>query len=402
MERARLRELVLATGCAEERGGEVFLVDPRWGKTERAGGRAERENRRAEIEDRNSDGESGRGAVERVGDAAGDRDGWLCIPTGGTSGGVKFARHDERTVTAAARGFVAHFGLARVNAVDVLPPFHVSGLMARVRCAETGGRHVAWDWKRLERGERPVLGAGEWVVSLVPTQLQRLMADEAARDWLRHFAVVLLGGGPLWRTLADEAAEARLRIAPSYGMTETAAMVTALRPEAFLAGSRSSGTPLPHVRVTGEAGGAVTIEGESVFRGYHPERREARRFETQDEGRFDARGELHVIGRRDAVIITGGEKVNPAEVEAVLRAGGEFADVGVIGVPDDEWGAVVVACYPAGGGEPRWADVHARLAAELAPYKRPKRFVAVADWPRNAQGKLNRAKLVEAATAAGS
>jgi o-succinylbenzoate---CoA ligase len=140
----------------------------------------------------------------------------------------------------------------------------------------------------------------------------------------------------------------------------------------------------------------VRIEGESVFRGYYPERRTARAFETADLGRIDAHGRLHVLGRSDAAIITGGEKVQPAEVEASLRASGEFADVAVLGVPDAEWGQCVVACYPATERPPEWSRVEDKLSA-LAAFKRPKRFVALADWPRNASGKLNRAELVRRA-----
>jgi O-succinylbenzoic acid--CoA ligase len=92
------------------------------------------------------------------------------------------------------------------------------------------------------------------------------------------------------------------------------------------------------------------------------------------------------------MIITGGKKVQPTEVEAALRESGEFADVAVLGVPDAEWGEAVVACYPAGGREPDLA----RAVAALAGTHRPKRFVALADWPRNAQGKLDRARLAAA------
>lgn len=373
MERAELTALVRGTGCARERDGVVFLVDPRWGA-------AERSQLEAAV------GEDSAEAAEL---------GWLCVPTGGTSGTVKFARHDERTMSAAVRGFCGHFGLTRVNAVDVLPPFHVSGLMARVRCAMTGGMHVGWDWRRLEAGERPELAAAEdgWVISLVPTQLQRLLGDAAGRAWLRRFRVIFVGGGPTWPELTDAAAQARLPLSLGYGMTETAAMVAALTPEEFMAGERSAGRAMPHARIALGADGRIGIEGESVFRGYWPEARTARRFETADLGEINARGFLQVLGRADAVIISGGEKVQPAEVEVALRATGEFEDVAVIGVPDREWGESIVACYPADARPPRLERVEALLREWLGGFKRPKRYIAVNDWPRNAQGKLNRAEL---------
>lgn len=359
MERTELIALVRATGCAVERGGNFFL-----------------------------------GGVPEAADAGGDGSGWLMIASGGTSGRVKFARHDERTLGAAVKGFCAHFGLGRVNALDVLPAYHVSGLMARVRCAATGGTHVAWDWKRLEAGEAPALRAGgDWVISLVPTQLQRLLARPEAVAWLRGFRVIFVGGGPVWPGLAEAAARAELRISPSYGMTETAAMVAALRPEEFLNGARSCGRALPHARLSLTAAGTVRVEGGSVFRGYFPERSAARYFETEDLAEVDAAGNWTILGRRDALIITGGKKVNPAEVEAALRASGLLADVAVVGVPDAEWGEAVAACFPAEGADA--AAVENWAKENLAGVLRPKRFVAVREWPRNAQGKVNRAALVE-------
>jgi O-succinylbenzoic acid--CoA ligase len=376
MTRDELKTLVEATGCAEEHGGFTFLLDPKLGAAERAA--------LAIVTSR----------LERR--PTSTKNGWLCIPTGGTSGGVRFARHDESTLSAAARGFCAHFGLEQVNAVDVLPPYHVSGLMARVRCATTGGEHVGWEWKRLEKGARPELKPKKdgWVISLVPTQLARLLEWPDLVTWLRSFKVIFLGGGPVWAKLAEAAGAERLPISVSYGMTETAAMVTALRPEEFLAGTRSCGTPLPHAQITLDADGVISIAGDSVFRGYFPHEIAQRKFTTEDMGRFDEQGQLHVLGRRDAVIITGGKKVHPAEVEAALRASNEFADVAVVGVPDAEWGEAIVACYLAkNGGEPNLD----RATYYLAGYQKPKRFVAIADWPRNAQGKINRAALFAAA-----
>ena len=327
--------------------------------------------------------------------SADSRVGWLGVRTGGSSGGVKFARHDERTLGAAVEGFCAHFGTKRVNAIDVLPAHHISGLMARVRCAATGGQHVPWDWKRLQAGEVPSLRGDDWMLSLVPTQLQRLLAHAATVAWLRQVKIIFVGGGPVWPRLTDDAAAAELRVSLSYGMTETAAMIAAQLPEEFMAGARNCGRIMPHARVTvGPTDGVLSVTGASLFRGYWPELRPSRDFTTEDIGRIDERGQLHVLGRRDAMIITGGKKVQPAEVEAVLRASGEFDDIAVVGVPDEEWGEVVIGCYPSVSTRPpnfdRVADTTERL---LAPHQRPKRFVAIADWPRNAQGKVNRAAL---------
>jgi O-succinylbenzoic acid--CoA ligase len=354
MERAELKKLVMATGCAEERGKFIFLRDP---------------TRAAALEQ--SKIENPKSKINA---------GWLGVATGGTSGGVRYARHDEHTLSAAVRGFCTHFGID-----------HVSGLMARVRCAATGGKHVAWDWKKLEAGSPPSLKLrkASWVISLVPTQLQRLLGRAEMVTWLREFRAIFVGGGPMWPELAAAAARAELPLSPSYGMTETAAMVAALRPEEFLSGARSCGAALPHARLALDAEGVVNVEGESVFRGYWPGENAERKFVTEDIGRRDERGHWHILGRRDAVIITGGKKVMPAEVEAVLLASGEFSEVAVIGVPNAEWGEVVVAFYPACERTPSFV----RAAEALPGFQRPKRFVAVADWPRNSQGKLNRAAL---------
>ncbi len=357
---------------------EVFLCDPNWGAEEKARVEALRqmpmENRFTKTPE-----------------------GWLMIPTGGSGGQLKFARHDEQTITAAVQGFVQFFKLDHVNAVGVLPLHHVSGLMAWLRCALTGGEYVPLDWKLLEGGDLPSLPdkSDGWVISLVPTQLERLLRNPTAVAWLQGFRIIFIGGAAATPGLLDRAAALGLRLSPGYGMTETAAMVTALRPEDFLAGARNSGAPLPHARVAVAKDGVVSIGGESLFRGYYPDWREPGEFMTSDLGRIDPQGHLHVLGRGDAVIITGGEKVNPAEVETVLRDTGEFADVAGVGVPDPEWGQAVVAAYP-GGNSPDLAKVQ-QAVGRLAAWKRPKRYLALAEWPMTAAGKINRAEVIRLA-----
>lgn len=378
---ARLREF--AGEALVERGDACFLVDPGWGERERAQWAA-----LAERSPENWDGQRG----------------WLCIPTGGSSGAMKLARHDERTIGAAATGFGLHFGLGRIDALGLLPPWHVSGLMAWARCAWSGGNFRAANWKEVERGLARPGGEGAFV-SLVPTQLARLLGDAEAEAWLRGFRAVPLGGGPAWPELLARARAARVPAVLSYGMTETAAMLAAQRPEEFAAGDDSCGRALPHARLSVDETGRLVAGGASLFLGYwpgtRPEGDEAWR--TDDLGGLDGHGRLRVLGRADALIITGGEKVNPAEVEAALReAGGTMlADVAVVGVPHPEWGTEVVAVYPVGSGRgaPTADWLRQALAAKLAPAKRPRRYVAVpeAQWPRDRRGKLNRAELARLA-----
>lgn len=365
---------------AVAQGGNVFLCDPAWGAGERAQFAA-----LTQSEVQNPKSETGRG--------------WLMIASGGTGGRIKLARHDQDTIFAAVHGFGGHFGLSRVGAVGVLPLHHVSGLMGWMRCALTGGDFLPWNWKELEAGRRPAIAPGGHFLSLVPTQLQRLLAQPGAAAWLRDFRAVFLGGGPAWPELIEQARSARVPLAPSYGLTETAAMVAALPPEEFLAGRLSSGPALPHARIGVTDEGVLRIAGESVFRGYFPDWRTGRECVTEDAGFLDERGHVHVTGRRDNVIITGGKKVQPLEVEAALRATGEFDDVAVIGLPHAEWGQQIVACYPADGRAPDLARAERMLAGRLAPHARPKRFAAVADWPRSPQGKLNRAALAAGVSA---
>jgi len=269
----------------------------------------------------------------------------------------------------------------------------------------------------LKAGKFPKLPrrADGWVLSLVPTQLHRLLgAGESALVWLHQFRTIFLGGAATWPALAEAAANARLPVALSYGMTETAAMIAAQTPADFASGQRNSGRAMPHARIEiistaarakanalvreGETG-LVRISGESVFRGYFAAKdenaaRQGTVFQTEDLAFWDKHGGLNIVGRRDAVIITCGKKVFPSEVETSLRASGIFADVAVIGVPDAEWGHCVVACYPVRAGVRVDKERIASALQSLAAYKWPKRYVPIADWPRNLQGKLSRAALI--------
>lgn len=328
----------------------------------------------------------------------------ILIATGGSSGALRFATHSPATLHAAALALQTWLGGAPLNSLCLLPLHHVSGFQQLVRALATGGELLLGDWHALAAGRRPALPpvTGGWILSLVPTQLQRLVDDPAACAWLRNFTAILLGGAPAGAALLARARAERLPLAIAYGASEAAAVFAAQTPADFLAG-RSGLSPLPHAALrivdpeTGQPSatgqlGRIEITAASLFLGYWPQPRATGPFLSDDLGFLDADGRLHLAGRADAAINSGGEKIQPAEVEAALRATGAFSEIVVCGVPDARWGQCVAALFPA-ADQPDLSTVEKTLRAVLSPHKLPRRWLPVAAWPRTAQGKTDRAAL---------
>lgn len=329
----------------------------------------------------------------------------IMIPTGGTMGGLRFAMHTWESISAAAYGLQEWLGGGPINSVCFLPLHHVSGLMQVVRSFITDGALTLANWSKIERGACPATGRERTVTSLVPTQLERLRRVPGAVAWLRSFDCVFIGGARANAGLLSWAREERIRLAPSYGMTETAAQVATMRPEAFLAGEAVEAEVLPHVAiaVVDEAelepvppgtAGRLVITTPALFRGYYPEWNEpSSSFITDDRGVLHSSHRVSVLGRIDAVINTGGEKVDPAEVEQAIVATGLVQAAVVFGVPDKEWGEIVVAAVVgATGGDGRLME---HLREQLTGYKWPKRWLHVEALPTNASGKVDLAALRE-------
>jgi o-succinylbenzoate---CoA ligase len=308
--------------------------------------------------------------------------GQILIPTGGTSGELKFAIHSPKTLSAAVAGFQEFYGVTAINSYCILPLHHVSGLMQLWRSSTTNGRLI------IAPEPQPV-PSQEFFISLVPTQLQRWL--EIRRDWLQSFRAVMIGGAPLTKELADRARSLQIPLSPCYGCTETAAMATALSPADFLAGHFSSGLPLPHVQLTIDPEGRINIQSNAFMEGYYPSTATQQAFD--DLGEIDDQGHLQVLGRASQKIISGGEKIFPNEVEAVILATGLVADVCVIGWPDGDWGEKVVALYvPL---DPVDISVlKGAIADQLSKFKQPKNWLNVSEIPRNSQGKLERKMLL--------
>ena len=324
----------------------------------------------------------------------------IMLPTGGSTAGLRFAIHRWEHFEIAICGFQKHFNTAKINNCCILPLYHTGGLMQTLRSLLTDGTLVFPSWSQVREGHIPDFDPEDFFISLVPTQLRRLLKQPDAVEWLGQFRTVLLGGATADDPLLKDARSAGIRLAPSYGMTETAAMVASQVPEDFLQGKSGVGRPLSHaiIRVQDESGnsvrsgvpGRIIVKTETLSHGYYPatELPMSDGFITGDEGYYDRDGFLHIVGRLDRVINTGGEKVEPDEVETALFATGLVKDAWVLGRPDPEWGQRVTAVYVPINSEVTVVELKTRLHDKLTPSHMPKSWIPLDVIPRNAAGKI--------------
>ncbi len=352
----------------------------------------------------------------------------IMIPTGGSSGQIKFAIHTWETLMASVQGFTEYFLLNQVNSFCVLPLYHVSGLMQFLRSFTTGGKLAILPFKEVESSKIYNIQPSEFFISLVPTQLQRLLQNPQLTEWLSKFETVLLGGAPAWNELLEKARYHKIRLAPTYGMTETASQIATLKPDDFLSGKVNSGKILPHARVTicncdGEILktnqiGNIRIQSQSLFIGYYvsylaskdktepinstfpanPENQNLLKYlQVDDLGFLDQQGYLIIVGRSSDKIITGGENVHAIEIESAIRATEMVVDVYVIGVPDKSWGQAVTAIYIPKNSNTSTLEIKSLLKDKLSKFKIPKHWIPIPTLPRNPQGKINRQQLQQIA-----
>jgi O-succinylbenzoic acid--CoA ligase len=323
--------------------------------------------------------------------------GRIMIPTGGTSGKIKFAIHSWETLTASVRGFSQYFDLQKINCFCLLPLYHVSGLMQFLRSFITGGQLAIASYRQLKQGVKYNFNWPDFFISLVPTQLQYLLENNP--QWLAEFKTVLVGGAPAGNYLLEQARKQQISIALTYGMTETASGIAILKPEDFIEGNNSSGRILPHAKVIIERPknslafqptGIIKIESESLFCGYYPHKLTGQKtLITDDIGYLDGQGYLHIIGRNSRKIITGGENVFPSEVEAIILATELVKDICVLGKSDPKWGEIVTAIYVPKKEQIAEETIKQAISKKLSKYKIPKLWLQVNNIPRNQQGKVN-------------
>jgi O-succinylbenzoic acid--CoA ligase len=205
--------------------------------------------------------------------------------------------------------------------------------------------------------------------------------------------------------LLERAADRGWPVLTTYGLTEACSQVATQRLGTINRGELGVGFPVEGMELRISAG-SVQIRGPMLFSGYRgaggPAVGPDGWFDTGDLGRLDADGALHLQGRRDDLIVTGGENVSPAEVEAALELHPDIAECCVFGVPDPIWGQLVAAALVLRPNRSLdSAELDGWAGRQLASFKRPRRWCVLPSLPRHASGKLDRAGAAAAATCAG-
>jgi O-succinylbenzoic acid--CoA ligase len=313
--------------------------------------------------------------------------------TSGTTGRPKGAILTRGNQVASARACSAVLPLGPGDRwLASLPFFHVGGLGLVHRCLAAGAGVVLPASFSAEELESSIEDQGVTHVSVVDATLRRILESRGGRPLPERVRAVVVGGGPVSPALLDACPQALA----SFGLTESCAMATLVRPGAPLAQRRTAGQALPGIDLRIAPDGVIELRGATVMRGYLDDAVASEAafrdgwLRTGDLGELDADGCLRVLARRDDLIVSGGENVYPAEIELALREHPEVVDVVVVGVPDAAWGEVPLAHVELRkGGAP---DLRAFLETRLARYKLP-RITFVEAIARLANGKPDRAAI---------
>lgn len=333
----------------------------------------------------------------------------LILFTSGTTGTPKGVQLTLENLVTNANGSAFRMGVRHGDRwLCCLPVSHMGGLAPVVRTVLYGTTLVVQREFDTRATERYLYGYDITHISLVPTQLTRLLDD----DWRPPSSLhtVLLGGAPAPEALLERCAEFDIPVYPSYGMTETASQIATARPDERLANPGTVGAPLVNTDVTIldegspvgiQERGEIVVDGPTVTQGYLDEAESQDAFgeygfHTGDVGYRDEDGHIWILGRRDDVILTGGELVAPAEVTETLREYDNVDDAAVIGLPDDDWGERVVAVVvPSAGTDISGDALREFCRHRLASYKVPKRIEVESELPRTQSGTVDRATLRE-------
>ena len=322
--------------------------------------------------------------------------------TSGTTGRSKGAMISHGNLASNADALVKLWRFAPDDVLlHALPVFHVHGLYVALNTSFLNGSEILW-FDRYDATTALAAFPKSTVMMGVPTFYTRLL-DQPGLDTgaCAHIRLFISGSAPL---LAETHKAFHQRtghaILERYGMTETGMITSNPYDGQRLPGTVGMALPGVSVRISGEQPGVIEVKGPNVFSGYWRMPEKTREefttdgyFITGDVGTVDGEGRVTISGRAKDLIISGGFNVYPKEVEDVIDAMPGVIESAVIGAPHPDFGEAVVAVVAAKGALPDQAAMIAALAKQLAKFKVPKRIFVVAELPRNAMGKVQKAGL---------
>ncbi len=346
----------------------------------------------------------------------------VIISSSGSSGGPHHCLHPcknlDDSALATGQWLEKHgFTPKECLVVNALPMHHVSGLMPWWRSRIWGSQYK---WLSPELMRNPVAleescrslfkkNVGQILTSLVPTQVQRLISHPSGLRWLQTFSVIWVGGSNISEELATNARKHQVRLAPCYGATETAAMISVLSPQAFLQGQTGCGEPLEDVEIRVEEQNHLKVKTQRLAK--------AKLVNSQLETLRDHDGwwlsgdaaeiifenhrpQLRILGRTDNAIHSGGETIFPEKLEQELLELAKTANIPLklilfVPVKNKEWGERLVALI-------RWKKDGISYKEQLTklqkhvknwmPAERPLTWLECPELGYNAAGKLERSK----------
>ncbi|WP_027410477.1 o-succinylbenzoate--CoA ligase [Anoxybacteroides tepidamans] len=331
--------------------------------------------------------------------------------TSGTTGKPKGVLQTYGNHWWSAVGSVLNLGLNETDCwLAAVPFFHISGLSILMRSVIYGMSVYVMDQFDAKKANEAIIAGNATIMSVVSAMLQQMIAELGERTYPSTFRCMLLGGGPAPKPLLEACRDKQIPVYQTYGMTETASQIVTLAPEYSLLKLGSAGKPLfpaqLRIDINGRKAdpyeaGEIIVKGPNVMKGYlnRPDATEKSIrdgwFYTGDIGYVDEEGFLYVLDRRSDLIISGGENVYPAEIEAVLLSHEAVEDAGVTGIDDARWGQVPCAFVKLKNGYATSPEQLIMFCGErLAKYKVPKHIYMVDELPRNAAKKLLRRELV--------
>ncbi|MFS0875809.1 o-succinylbenzoate--CoA ligase [Solibacillus isronensis] len=327
--------------------------------------------------------------------------------TSGTTGFPKGVCQTVSNHSSSAISSALNLGISEKDTwLCTVPIFHISGFSIVVRSLLYGMKIRLYEKFDAKKCAQEIMEGTVTKMSVVSVILENILSEmeQAGRKAHPHFTTALAGGGPVPVDYLKRAEKLDLRVAQTYGMTETSSQTATLANEDAMTHIGSAGKPLFFNEIKIDAKDGESI-GEILIRGPHVTPKYIGRFKdkqttingwlhTGDVGYLDEQGYLYVVDRRSDLIISGGENIYPAEIENILLGHPNVKEAGVCGIEHDKWGQVPVAFIVA-KKQMTEQEITDFCTQHLANYKVPKQVHFVSHLPRSGSNKLLRRKLIQ-------